>query len=112
MKDYPRFGFQILDSKPIKVKGQLAYMLDLINKRQQKTNTSGCIFKRPKCGYSYVPGSPASFQKLLSPAIKSYETFHGSTSKTNLKAFTFRLSKYLLTNHPGKVRILQYEHFD
>lgn len=36
MKDYPRFGFQILDSKPIKVKGQLAYMLDLINKDNKR----------------------------------------------------------------------------
>lgn len=35
-KDYPRFGFDILASKPIKVNEEVGYLLDLINKETEK----------------------------------------------------------------------------
>ena len=36
LKDYPRFGFQILDSKPMKISQQKAFLLDLVNKATSK----------------------------------------------------------------------------
>lgn len=35
-KDYPRFGFDILASKPVKVNDQTGYLLDLVNKETEK----------------------------------------------------------------------------
>lgn len=35
-KDYPRFGFDILASKPIKVNEEVGYLLDLVNKETEK----------------------------------------------------------------------------
>jgi hypothetical protein len=36
LKDYPRFGFEILSSKKVKVGNQVAFLLDLINRENQK----------------------------------------------------------------------------
>lgn len=36
MKDYPRLGFEVLSSKPLKVNGQSAHLLDVINKASAK----------------------------------------------------------------------------
>ncbi len=36
MKDYPRLGFEVLSSKPLRVNGQTAHLLDVINKASAK----------------------------------------------------------------------------
>jgi hypothetical protein len=36
LKDYPRFGFEILSSKKVRVGSQVAFLLDLVNRENQK----------------------------------------------------------------------------
>lgn len=35
-RDYPRFGFDVLASKPVKVNNQVGYLLDLVNNETKK----------------------------------------------------------------------------
>ena len=36
LSDYPRFGFQVLEAKRVKVSGQLGYMIDLVSHESSK----------------------------------------------------------------------------
>lgn len=47
LKDYPRFGFKILNSKPIKVNHHLGYLMDIYN-NQNKRQLRQVVFLKDK----------------------------------------------------------------
>lgn len=47
LKDYPRFGFDILNSKPIRINSQRAFLLDMIN-RQTSRQLRQVVFLKNK----------------------------------------------------------------
>lgn len=64
LKDYPRFGFEILKAKPIKINDQRAFLLDMVN-RQTSKQLRQVVFLKQKAVILTCRGHHKSFNDTV-----------------------------------------------
>ncbi|MCC7405743.1 MAG: hypothetical protein IT288_15190 [Bdellovibrionales bacterium] len=65
MKDYPRFGFEILKAKPVKINDQKAFLLDLVNRQTAKQLRQVVFLKQKKAVILTCRGHYKSFSNTV-----------------------------------------------
>lgn len=76
IKDYPRFGFKILSAKPIKVKSQKAFLIDLINQDNQKQLRQVLFRKKEDVVILSCRDHKDNFLKTLKSCNQIIRNFH------------------------------------
>ncbi|MCB0361569.1 MAG: hypothetical protein KDD35_02540 [Bdellovibrionales bacterium] len=76
LKDYPRFGFKILDSKPLKVNDQKAFLLDMVNRQTSKQIRQVVFLKDKTAAILTCRDHHQSFSKTVSTCNKIISHFH------------------------------------
>ena len=74
-KDYPRFGFDILASKPVKVNNEVAYLFDLVNKDTKKQIRQVVFVKEERAVILTCRDQISSFNENLKECNSIIRTF-------------------------------------
>ncbi len=75
MKEYPRYGFDVLGSKPFIQNKQKGYVLDLVNRNQGKQLRQVVFLKQKKAVILTCRDGVATFQKSLASCNQIIKTF-------------------------------------
>ena len=75
MKEYPRYGFDVLGSKPFVQNKQKGYVLDLVNRNQGKQLRQVVFLKQKKAVILTCRDGVATFQKSLASCNQIIKTF-------------------------------------
>jgi hypothetical protein len=75
MKEYPRYGFDVLGSKPFVQNKQKGYVLDLVNRDQGKQLRQVVFMKQKKAVILTCRDRVATFQKSLASCNQIIKTF-------------------------------------
>lgn len=65
MKDYPRFGFEILKARPVKINSQRAFILDMVNRQTKKQLRQVVFLKKKKAVILTCRGHYKSFRDTV-----------------------------------------------
>jgi len=75
-KEYPRFGFNILNAKKVKVAGKRGFLLDLLNKEGQKQLRQVVFLKHKTAVILTCRDHPDSFRKTVNHCNNIMRSFH------------------------------------
>ncbi|MCH2534887.1 MAG: hypothetical protein MK008_10640 [Bdellovibrionales bacterium] len=76
MKDYPKLGFQILNSKPFKLNGEVAFLLDLYNKDNKRQLRQVITLKNKKVAIMTCRSHYKAFKKIVGDCNQIAQNFH------------------------------------
>ncbi len=76
LKDYPRLGFQILASRPIKINQQKAFLLDMINNQSHKQLRQVIFLKNKKVAILTCRDHRDTFQMSINNCNSIISHFH------------------------------------
>ena len=75
IKDYPRLGFEILSSKPLKVNGSAAFLIDTIHREGSKQLRQVVFLKEKKAVILTCRDHKDSFEKSVKGCNEIIRTF-------------------------------------
>ena len=75
LNDYPRFGFKVLGSKPIKVDKQLGFMIDLINYKSKRQIRQVVFLKNKTAVILTCRAHRKNFKKSVTDCNKIIKNF-------------------------------------
>ena len=75
LKDYPRFGFSVLDSKKVKVGNDVAYMLDFVSRENKKQLRQLLFVKNQKAVTLTCRGDQTSFAQTVKSCNEIFRSF-------------------------------------
>lgn len=86
MKDYTRFGFDVLTAKPIKVGQTSAFLLDIVSKETQKQLRQVVFLKEKTAVILTCRDQKDSFKQTVEDCNEIMRTFEWVTPETDLPA--------------------------
>lgn len=76
LSDYPRFGFEVLDAKKVKVDGQMAYLIDLVSHESSKQLRQVLFVRGDDAVTLTCRDKIQDFAKTLKSCDQIIRTFH------------------------------------
>lgn len=75
IKDYPRFGFDILDSKKVRVGQETAHLIDFVSRENQKQLRQILLVKDKKAVTLTCRGTPNTFSATVKSCNEIFRSF-------------------------------------